>query len=539
MKKITLLLACAASVATLFADAVKIDGLYYNLDETTQTAEVTYQWQSHSNYSGKEIADIPSSVTYESKPYKVTSVGDHAFNHCGDLKKVIIPNTVKTIGKYAFEYCSVQSVTIGDSVTTIGEMAFVFCNSLKSLTIPNSVLTIEQCAFAYTDSLAYVTIGNSVTSIGSQAFRESKGLKALIIPNSVQSLGKELCFKCINLETIKFGTGLTEFDYISFDKCPNIKFVEVAEGNSKFDSRDNCNAIIDTETGNLVFGCQNTIIPNTVKAISLAAFYNCTGLKHIFIPNSVEAIGSDAFGGCTGLQSVTISGSVKDIANYAFSKCSGLQSITCEAITPPSCGQSFTFFEVNPDIPVHVPFDSIDAYKNAPVWSDFTNIQPIKASDVDIPKTEVEADETTVSIAWTKVSNAETYELTITDANGLIVCKLTFDAKGRLLSIAFGAPARNNMPQRTQTSGFAFTVEGLSPNTNYNYTIIAKDDQGGELNSQTGSFVTKDVPSAINQVTDDESQLGSQPSNLKYFRNGQLLILRDGKTYTVQGQKVK
>ena len=102
----------------------------------------------------------------------------------------------------------------------------------------------------------------------------------------------------------------------------------MSEGNTKYDSRNNCNAIIETSTNTLVVGCVGTIIPNSVTSIGNYAFSDCSGLTSIEIPNSVASIGGYAFYYCSGLTSITIGEGVTSIGNYAFRDCSGLTSIT-------------------------------------------------------------------------------------------------------------------------------------------------------------------------------------------------------------------
>ena len=110
--------------------------------------------------------------------------------------------------------------------------------------------------------------------------------------------------------------------------------------------------------------------------ITDSAFKDCSGLTSLTIPNSVTSIGDWAFSNCSGLTSVTIPNSVTSIGWAAFNECSGLTSITCEAITPPNCGSS-CFYDINKSIPVYVAANSVDAYKTANLWKDFTNIQAI------------------------------------------------------------------------------------------------------------------------------------------------------------------
>ena len=142
-KLFTLLLTVAASVGTMFAwdyERVQIGDLYYNLDATNQTAEVTYKSYTHYEYNegwGITTANIPASVTYNSATYSVTSIGYMAFGRCSGLTSVTIPNSVTSIGDYAFYRCSgLTSVTIPNSVTSIGSCAFENCTGLTSVTAP-------------------------------------------------------------------------------------------------------------------------------------------------------------------------------------------------------------------------------------------------------------------------------------------------------------------------------------------------------------------------------------------------------------------
>ena len=199
----------------------------------------------------------------------------------------------------------IKTVIIEDGVTSIGKNAFYRCTGLTSVTIPDSVTSIGKYAFEDCTGLASVTIGNSVTSIGSGAFYNCKLLTSVTIPDSVTSI-----------------------ELRAFSHCSGLTSVTVAENNPVYDSRNGCNAIIETSTNKLIFGCQNTFIPDSVTSIGDEAFDGCTGLKSITIPDKVTSIGVAAFDSCTGLTSVTIPNSVTSIERYAFSGCKGLSAIT-------------------------------------------------------------------------------------------------------------------------------------------------------------------------------------------------------------------
>ena len=269
-----------------------------------------------------------SGLTSITLPNSVTSIGERAFYRCTGLTSIDIPNNVTSIGNRAFDECTgLTSVAIGSSVTRIGEDAFYRCTGLTSIDIPNNVTSIGNRAFDECTGLTSVTIGSGVTSIGQNAFAGCSGLTSIEIPNSVTSIGDYAFYECIGLTSVTIGSGVKSIGYRIFDKCNSLTSMAVESKNSKFDSRDNCNAIIETATNTLVIGCKNSVIPNSVTSIGQMAFRGCSNLTSVTIPNSVTSIGQMAFCECTGLTSVTIGSSVTSIGNSAFYGCSGLTSI--------------------------------------------------------------------------------------------------------------------------------------------------------------------------------------------------------------------
>ena len=393
MKKILLLFLCVISFNTIHAE------ITWNLsDDGTLTISGTnmpnYSTGSTPWYSQRGAI---KNVVIENG---VTSIGSQAFSSCNSLTSITIPNSVTSIGYCAFYDCSgLTSITIPNSVTSIGIEAFEYCSSLTSVTIPNSVTSIRQQAFYGCSKLTSVTIPNSVTDIEKYAFSGCKGLTSITIPNSVTSIGEFAFKECSRLISITIPKSVTSIGEAAFNACSNLISIKVEEDNPKYDSRNNCNAIIESQYNTLHTGCKNTTIPNSVKniggyafsgnisltsitipnsvtSIGEAAFANCSKLISITIPSSVTNIGGYAFTQCSSLTSVTIPNSVTSIGEYAFYNCSYLTSINCEAIIPPVCNRE-CFIYVNKSIPVYVPANSINAYKDADEWMNFTNIQPL------------------------------------------------------------------------------------------------------------------------------------------------------------------
>ena len=260
-------------------------------------------------------------------PDSVTNVGNNAFNYCTGLVKVTMGKGVINIDNLAFLSCSsLTSIDIPNSVTRIGAQAFSSCSGLVKVTIGSGVLSIEDSAFSGCSSLASINIPNSVTSIGANAFGGCTSLTSVNIPSSVTTIGN-YAFSGCNFTSINIPSSVTSIANSAFNNCNSLASITVDSGNGVYDSRNNCNAIIKTNTNELIVGCKNTTIPNNVTSIGDNAFYGCSGLTSIDIPNGVTSIGGSAFNSCNSLTSINIPSGVTSIGDWGFYGCASLTSI--------------------------------------------------------------------------------------------------------------------------------------------------------------------------------------------------------------------
>ena len=371
-----------------------------------------------------------TSLTSITIPESVTVIGYEAFEGCTNLHSVTIPNSVPIIGVAAFSGCtSLTSVTIGSGVTDIYYDAFRNCSALTSINIPNSVISIGNNAFYGCIGMTSVTIGSGVTTIYDETFtgcyfrtdlfinnssltsdfnwgatlcddETSEGLlikdnqvvkcrlwsTSVTIPNSVTKIVRNAFSGCNRLTSIDIPNSVTSIGRNAFEGCDGLTSIIIESGNTVYDSRNNCNAIIMTASNTLIKGCLNTIIPNSVANIGEGAFRDCSGLTSIDIPNSVTNIGRYAFGGCSGMTSVTIGSGVTDIGTLAFKDCTSLTDVYCYAENVPSTVDNpFTSYDVwgtgsplTTSATLHVPAGSLEAYRTTEPWSSFGSIVAIE-----------------------------------------------------------------------------------------------------------------------------------------------------------------
>lgn len=335
-------------------------------------------------------------------------------------------------------------------ITKIGEAKVIkkptYLNDYKgNVVIPESVSyngkqynvsSIESYAFA-SSYVTSIVIPQSVTNIGECAFRECQGLTTVNIPNGVKSIGREAFLHC-SITSITIPRNVESIGQFPFVFCDNLQSIKVESDNKYYDSRENCNAIIEKSSNTLISGCMNTIIPNSIKKIGILAFQGCSGLKSItipssvkiiednafdecvlesitlseglntigkcvfrgskittiVIPNSVTSIGDAAFGNCDNLTTINIGENVKKIGSCTFSNCKEITDVYCYAKSVPanvglsvnsavygkSLSDAFDGSLIN-YATLHVPSSSLNLYMSKQPWKNFGNIVAIEQED--------------------------------------------------------------------------------------------------------------------------------------------------------------
>lgn len=411
LRKLVFLFFLIASVATQ-AQEFTVDGVIYCIDNSQEV------WINGYTEDIPQHLIIPEIVNNGDASYHVTAINAGSFENCKELVSITIPNNIIELEGYTFEDCiNLSSVTLPDKLTKIHGGAFMNCKNLTSITIPSSVTEIGTEAFWGT-GLTSINIPNNVSSVIPGAFSGCRKLETImvesgnkvydsrnncnaiietesnklitgcqntIIPNGVTCIEQYAFCDCSNLNRIIIPSSVNNIMSAAFFNCYGLTSIQVESGNKVYDSRNNCNAIIETKTSSLILGCPTTIIPNSVKNIGTYAFANYSDITSISIPNSVKLIYYSAFSGCRSLQSIVLPQNLGLIANSAFTGCSGIKDVYCYAEDAPQTNITFynhAFSESSyTEARLHVPASSIEKYRNASVWNEFKEIVALTDND--------------------------------------------------------------------------------------------------------------------------------------------------------------
>ena len=456
---------------------------------------------------GEDVKVIPSSflrdcnkVTSIIIPESVTSIGIYAFSGTG-IDSITIPSGITNIGNYAFNNCtrlqtvnynatncttmgstvfsgssSFTTLNIGSNVTKIPDNAFNGCNKLSSINIPNGVTSIGNYAFSSCSNFTSIVIPNSVTSIGNYAFKGCSNLSSINIPSGITSIGNSVFESCSNLTSIDIPNGITSIGTSAFSGCSNLVSIDIPNsvtsiGNDAFNS---CSSLMSIN------------IPNGITSIDYSTFQGCRNLTSINIPDGVTSIGVWAFQNCSSLTSIVIPNGVTSIGSSAFQNCSKLTAIV--NLNPvPVVISSGVFSGVNKSAcTLYVPAGSKTAYQTAAQWKDFNIVELPDMSEDDITVT---PSDNSALIEWQPYEAAEGYRIIFysdeTHTDTLRILK--FNADGLLIdSIIYRAKSVTQIASET----YKYVFGNLLSGTDYYYTLEILGINNVVLASQSGEFRT-------------------------------------------------
>lgn len=335
-----------ASGGNTFTDGIfqyKVHGYHGNME--VEDSAVTITSIDRSKLAGpfydKELV-IPATVVHNGNLYIVEEIGEYAFAGCNDFERVVISEGIEWIEGYAFNGCNkLQSIYISSTVRHIDDIPFAGCLNLKEIIvdekntvydsrngcnaiietasgklvagcyttkIPENVKIIGGCAFKGCLKLEHMSLPEGITELKAGVFQDCANLTSVHLPHSLEKInGSALFYNCTRLKSVHIPENVSAFveNGTLFGGCISLESVTVDSRNKYYDSRNNCNAIIETASGKLVAGCGRTRIPDGVKEIQRLAFFGTT-IRDINIPASVTNIQPEAFANTQYCTSMTV-----------------------------------------------------------------------------------------------------------------------------------------------------------------------------------------------------------------------------------------
>ncbi len=366
-------------------------------------------------------------------PEDLDTISNITASYCTKLKSINIPKNVKHISDFAFSFSGISSLSLPEGLTSIGQQAFIG-NPIENLYIPSTVEKIGNIAFSLNDKMKKIIVDKNNKVFDSRnncnAIIETKsstlilGDATTIIPDNIATIRTSAFYGVDSLLHINIPASVSLIKPQAFYSCKNIRSIKVDANNKYYDSRDNCNAIIDKARNSLILGSVNTTIPGSVKKIGNDAF-NSINISEIQIPANIDTIGNNAFYNCKNLYNVRFSEGLKYIGNNAFMltsidrlelpkgvntiKDNAFSSITTRKVTLPSslrkvAASAFNCYNIetivsyshHPEkfyivIPedkykssiLYVPIGTKEAYQQAEGWKKFMQIEEIDLGEDD------------------------------------------------------------------------------------------------------------------------------------------------------------
>ena len=513
-------------VKPVSTNAVKQKSTLEAAPTTTNDQYVIVTWQTidENNYNTLTDVEIPETVEYNGITYIVSGIDDYAFAYAENLQSITIPQNIKAIGNCAFANCyNLQSITF-----TSEEPPHIFYETFDNMYsdvqmyVPCGTVSAYQSAGIYNAQEPPAEYNIYLSEVGGNARIDYNTLCGARIS----------AYPDYGYHFVQWSDGNTDNPRIIELTQDTILAAEFAQ-------------IISGRCGDNLYWSYNES-DQSISITGSGEMYNYTSetqpwllfkeqIKMLTTSNTTTSIGESAFAGAIRLADVHLGSNIETIAENAFAECNRLYHIYCYPTYPPFAKQ--TSF-ANYNIYLHVPCEYKEDYDLDVVFGNFKYIECLGA-ETDNTSTDtviVNASSTHVTITWPTEENANTYTIVIKNGD-IVFCTLIFNANGQLLNIAF-TPAKNGSNRTAQhatqtANGLRFTVTGLNESTHYTYDITAKNNEGDTIQTHTGAFTTKS-----NASTEVDNINAQTSATQKLFHNNQLLILRDGKTYTIMGQEL-
>ena len=404
-----------------FADA-NVKSICVENWDTNGDGELSYDEAAAVSDIGGKFSGNKTIKSFDELRY-FTGITTVALTNCSSLQSVSFPPSLKELPYGAFRDCSsLTSVGFTDNITSIGDFAFADCIRLTSIFIPKNVQRIGAAAFGWcnldyisvdeenpiycspnncnavidvrNDMLVVATnhtlIPDNVKIIGNRAFAGCEDLQSITLPSGLTDIYEWAFAECSALREIYIPQNVRNIQSGPFASCESLRKIVVDAANTVYDSREDCNGIIETSSNTLIAGIQATKIPNTVTTIGSYAYYNCRNLTSVNIPLSVTHIAKYAFGFNSSLSSITIPKSITSLENQAF-YASCLSSIISEIEEPFAIplmtfdpwGNKDTFFQQ--DVTLYVPAGTKTLYEATEGWNKFQNIVEREKEPSSVP----------------------------------------------------------------------------------------------------------------------------------------------------------
>ena len=304
---------------------------------------IKYHYESESrsvivvNVFGKGTIVVPRTVVYNGQELPVTGMMPECFMNNKDVTSVCLYENIKEIPMYAFMGCSLERIDLSEGLEIIRKHAFESASNLKEVKLPQSLKVIEEGAFRYS-GLSSLVLPDNIQTIGDEAFASTaieevsfhcadgtlqenvfnfcEQLRCVTIEEGTTNIRPNFA-GCKSLESLYIPASVSQLDYFALNRARKegnyLTCVEVDHENKNYDSRGDCNAIIETETNALVFACPTTVLPKDIKSIKSYAFSSEMQAEIPTIPNAVEYISDQAFNCLNDIPSLVFEDGDKDL----------------------------------------------------------------------------------------------------------------------------------------------------------------------------------------------------------------------------------